>query len=446
MTVDPTEPMSSADLANLDIEAAGLPNVVLLAARLGRGGCVRADGSVDLGVLRRDVAARLTTDRGRDLRRLAQRIDATARPPRWRACPPDLAWHVRLGPAAADPRGLADLCARLAAEPLPLDRPPWELLVVPGTAGAAPGLVLRLHHAAADGVGGMSLVEALFGDAPREVTGDRPSAPAPATTPAGRARVRRAVRAVRRSAAVLGHAVPPTPLLGPLGPVHGVAFAEVDLHGLAERARRIGATVNDALLAVVAGAAGDALHHLGAPVPRTLPVSVPVALPHRAGSGNAAGVMIVRVPTGERDVRARTRQVARLTARAKEPARAQGTFEPTRHRWSMRLFARLARHQHLVAVFVSNVRGPAHRLHVAGAPVTGLWPVAPLQGNVRLGVTALSYDGVLSCSLHVDAQALPLDVLREAVDAGLHRVAGQRHPVRGPATGRMARGAVRSPA
>src|SRR5690606_21642066 len=42
-------------------------------------------------------------------------------------------------------------------------------------------------------------------------------------------------------------------------------------------------------------------------------------------------------------------------------------------------------HQHFVALFVTNVRGPRDRLSLGGAPLGRAWPVTPLQGNVRLG-------------------------------------------------------------
>lgn len=429
------EPLSAADTAHLDIEAAGQPNVVLLAARLGVGGIVRADGSVDLERLRAEVGARLERDDG-TLRRLRQRVDASGHRPVWRDCAPDLEWHVRPADGLAGDATLAGLAGRLVAEPLPLDRPPWELLLASGGSTSAPGLVLRLHHAAADGVGGMALVSALFGAAPGSA--DQVS-PRPLDVPPdlpdrrGRRGGSLAVlRGVRRAGAVLGRSVGPTPLLGPIGPTHGVAFVEVDLARLSDRAHRLGATLNDILLTSVADAAVAALNHLHAPVPAALPVSVPVALAERVGTSNAVGVMLVRVPTGPEGLDDRVSRVARATREGKEVARSRGAFAVTRHRWGTRLFARFARHQHAVAIFVSNVRGPSAGLRVAGAPVTGLWAVTPLQGNVRLGVTALSYAGVLSCSVHVDAAAVPLGVVAAGLATSLHRLAGTPvlpHPV-----------------
>jgi hypothetical protein len=181
--------------------------------------------------------------------------------------------------------------------------------------------------------------------------------------------------------------------------------------------------VNDALLVAVVAAAKAALLARGDAVPETLSTSVPVALPERGDSGNAVGVMLVQLPTRETDLAERLRLVAGLTRTAKQDARSRGTFELTRTRVGARLFMRLARHQRLIVTFVSNVPGPRHPLALAGARLERLWPVTALQGNVRLGVTAISYDGVLRCAVHCDADALDVAVLAAALRDELGRIA-----------------------
>lgn len=89
-------------------------------------------------------------------------------------------------------------------------------------------------------------------------------------------------------------------------------------------AKRVGATVNDALLSAVAGGAETALREAGQPVPPVLPASVPVALPGGHGrSGNAVGVMLARLPTGVADAADRMVRIAAVTREAKEAARDQ---------------------------------------------------------------------------------------------------------------------------
>lgn len=174
----------------------------------------------------------------------------------------------------------------------------------------------------------------------------------------------------------------------------------------------------------MAVAAEAVLRAGGHPVPAVLPASVPVALPERGNSGNAVGVMLVPLATGEPDAGVRLTRIAAITRAAKSSAREQGTFELTRSRWGARLFAWLARRQRFIALFVTNVRGPDQPLWVAGAPLERVWPLAPIQGNVRLGVTALSYAGRLAVGVHADADALLADVAGRALGEELARIAG----------------------
>jgi hypothetical protein len=83
---------------------------------------------------------------------------------------------------------------------------------------------------------------------------------------------------------------------------------------------------------------------------------------------------------------------------------------------------RVARRQHLVGGFVTNVPGPARTLRLAGAPLTAIWPVAVLAANVRLGVAAVSYAGRLSCSVHFDAANVPGAVFARAMTEELVRL------------------------
>ncbi|GGK57448.1 wax ester/triacylglycerol synthase domain-containing protein [Ornithinimicrobium pekingense] len=419
------EPLSAADASNVYIDAADQVNVFLLAGVLGRGGFVGDDGEPDLSRLRSDLTARLAGDDG--LRRLSQRVAGRGGALRWEPCTPDLARHVRRVEPVTGREGLATLCAALMTVPLPEDLPRWELLVVPGASVDGPGIVLRIHHAVADGAAGVGLVQRLFGAPPEDrpdQAGGAVATAGPAGLPDAPPRWRRVLTGLWRVVSVLRRTVPPTVLLGPVSSRRGVAFAVVDLGPLRQRVRDAGATVNDALLSAVAVGVAAGLRGVGEEVPAAVPASVPVALPGRGGSGNAVGVMLVPLPTGEPDGDRRLGLVAGTTRARRAQARGQGTFELTRTRWGSRVFAWLARRQRFVAVFVTNVRGPDHPLSVAGAPLLEAWPVAQIQGNVRLGVTALSYAGRLCCTVHCDARAVPADLVAATLAGELERLAG----------------------
>ena len=191
---------------------------------------------------------------------------------------------------------------------------------------------------------------------------------------------RRGLRAIasgiHRTAVTIGARTPPTALLGPLGPRVGIGFAEADLAALARGAESRGVTVNDALLAAVAAGFDALLAALGETTTRRVRVSVPVALPRVAGSGNRVGVMLVELPLGAADPDGRVRVIGERTRAAKTDARSRGSLELVRSRLGMRLMRTIADRQRLVAGFVTNVPGPPAPLSLAGAPVSNAWPIS----------------------------------------------------------------------
>jgi hypothetical protein len=90
------------------------------------------------------------------------------------------------------------------------------------------------------------------------------------------------------------------------------------------------------------------------------------------------------------------------------------------------VFASLARRQRFIALFVTNVRGPDQQMLIGGAPLEHAWPVAPIQGNVRFGVAAMSYAGRFGVAVHVDAGALRADVAGRALGDELARIAASK--------------------
>ncbi|WP_307042433.1 WS/DGAT domain-containing protein [Agromyces ramosus] len=211
-------------------------------------------------------------------------------------------------------------------------------------------------------------------------------------------------------------------LLGERSARRGVAFVDVDLAALESRVRPLGATVNDALLASVASGYRAALPAAGEQIPAQLPVSVPVALQRRGTSGNQVGVMLVRLPLDVPAPEDRLRLIAEQTRAEKTQARGQGTLEFMRGPIGARIMDRVARRQHLVGGFVTNVPGPAATVRLAGATVVAIWPVAVLAANVRLGVAAVSYAGRLYCGVHYDAANVPGATFGRAMSEELARL------------------------
>jgi diacylglycerol O-acyltransferase len=409
----PTERLAAVDEANLTLDHRGQVNVFLIAGLLGEGGFVRSDGGIDMARLRSTLVGRLQA-----LPQLRRIAIPTGRRHEWAEISPDLEHHVRLAPAVDGIRGLEQLCADLMSRPLPMDRPLWELLVVPGASSGGMGMVLRIHHATADGIAAVALARELFAE-------DPPPSPTPEPVD-GRAQEvshRRLLRSAHRLRVGLhrtivtlsNHDVGPTALLGIRSAAHGVEFLDVDLAALESHVRPAGATVNDALLCTVAAGYRAVLRKVGESALHWLPVSVPVALERRGTSANQVGVMLVRLPLADSDPRHRLGLIAEQTRREKPEAREQGTLELMRGPIGARILDRVGRRQRLVAGFVTNVPGPSGLLRLCGAPVTAIWPVAVLAANVRSGVAAVSYGGRLWCAIHFDAANIPGSVFAEAM-------------------------------
>ena len=286
----------------------------------------------------------------------------------------------------------------------------WELLVVPGAGVEGVGVVLRIHHAIADGMAAVAIVQRLFDRG--ALYSPVAAIPRPPPHPNPRHSLRNifgrlgfSLHRIRMT--LSGREVGSTMLLGERGPHRGVVFLDADLAALEAHARPLAATVNDALLAAVTSGYRAALRAAGEEVPARLPVAVPVALQRRGTSANQVGGMLVRLPLGEPNPDERLRLIAIQTSTEKERARQQGTMEFMRGPIGARIMNRLAHRQHMVAGFITNVPGPAGPLSLAGAPVVSIWPVAVLAANVRLGVAAVSYDGRLCCGIHFDAEGVP---------------------------------------
>lgn len=414
------ERLSAADVSNLAFDTPDQANVIVIAGVLSPGGPVGADGAVDFDAIRTAIAEAVPT-----APRLNQRVAANGRGFVWETVPVELDRHVRMTDPADGSAGLEALCARLMTTPLPRDRPLWELLIVPGVAPARAGMVLRIHHAMADGTAAARLVEQLLRPLDAVASADvvGPGAPRTRQQLGLRERTRSIASGWERTFAMFRQRVPRTVLLGPISSRRAVAFTETPLAPIAVGAATVDATVNDALLAAVASATEAALRERGEPVPPTLPVSVPVALAERGSSGNATGVMLVPLPPGDPDTARRLRRIAELTRPRKADARERGTHELTRSRLGARLIMFLGRHQRLIIGFVSNVRGPSEPLDLAGAPIEHAWALAGMGGNVRLGVAALTYGGRLSCAVQCHPDAISAPVFAAALSEEFARIA-----------------------
>jgi diacylglycerol O-acyltransferase / wax synthase len=280
-------------------------------------------------------------------------------------------------------------------------------------------LVIVFHHVLADGIGGLAVLGHLVDGNPSPPGAGPPQAPPTArqlATDAARTRARALLElpgALRRFAAGVGQLrsggvarAPRTALNHPTGSRRHLAVARADLAAVRGVAHAHGGTVNDVVLAAVAGALRAFLLATGERHDRFV-VSIPVS-GHRADEAdpvrNRTGVVPVPLPAAGGRTQ-RLEATSRRTRAVKAAARdaTAGVLEP--------LFVVLGRlgvvrwyinHQRRVNTFVTNLRGPAEPLTFLGAPVIDLLPVNSVAGNVTVAFGALSYAGTLAITVVAD--------------------------------------------
>jgi diacylglycerol O-acyltransferase / wax synthase len=353
----------------------------------------------------------------------------------------DIRRHVRAVACRepGDEPALLDTALSVIMRPLPKTAPLWSAVLVTRPVGGGLALAIVLHHALADGVGGLAvLAELIDGPAhPPEACFPRP-APAPASLArnafaARLGALRHAPQSwhlLRESMGAGGGLRPPRAAPSSLnqqtGPRRKLAVVRADLAGVQAAAHRHGATTNDAVLVAVAGALCHVLVTRGEPL-GTLLVTVPVS-GRRADDGPPLGNMVspllVSVPATS-DVPDRLRQVA-AQVRAHKQA-ATGPPPIALLGWLFRPLAALGGfrwymdHQHRFHTLVSHVRGPAEPVTFGGCPITSAIPagVGP-GGNIPVYFEVLSYAGTLTLTAIADPDHFPeLGTLTDALRAEL---------------------------
>ncbi|UJA21255.1 DUF1298 domain-containing protein [Thermoleophilia bacterium SCSIO 60948] len=371
-------------------------------------------GAPDLERLGELIAGRI--DRVPELTRV---LDDSTAEPRWvDATSFELSDH--LGPAdVGGPvarRDLPAIVAGLFAERLPRDRPLWRMDVVELDDGGRV-LVWRIHHALADGTASTRFARELLWD------------PVGPLGPVEHARARAALDDERRRRHLLGvlrrefaRSRDGSPFDGEVGRQRRIAFAVAPLQQLHDVARaRADATLNDAVLSVLAGALGRWMraHHgdLG-----QIRVKVPVSLHHEGDQvANRDSFFSVPLPLNEPDPVTRLWDVHMATSERKHDHDAEELDELTRGlaRISPHLAdfcSRVEESPRRFALNVSNVPGPKRPVALDGAPVRALHSIAEIGEHHALRVSVISCANELFFGFCADpAIVADLDALADGV-------------------------------
>ena len=408
----------------------------------------------------------------------------------------DLDHHVRRLPGR-DFRRAAD---EALSQPLHRDRPLWELWIADELEGGRIGVVGKAHHAMVDGIAAVELAMLLVDTeedavAPPEVDEWTPGqAPSPLELLGGatRSQVGRLARVARAGAGVaasmaglaldprrmadlpgagaakaraLGHALAPAPTIelfgGSPSPQRTLCGLRRPLADVATVKRALGGTVNDVVLAAVAGGLHRYAARRGEPDIRPkvmVPVNVrgqedPTAL------GNRISFAFLDLPCDEPGPLARLEAVKtamRARKHASEPQTAGALLDMLENapRPLQGVVARLMASRRAFNLVVSNIPGPAQPLYMLGCPLEEVYPVVPIaEGHpVSIGFTTVQGEGFFG--VHADAGALP-DAKRLAGDIGAAldelrelalRVSGEAVPRAGKRFRRAAAGSAASSA
>lgn len=445
--------MSTVDTAWLRIESDANPMMII--------GVWFLRPSVALPAVRQRVQERLLR-----YPRFRQRVEEDAQGACWiEDSTPDLTHHVvserlRRRRGQTLDRALQQRVAELASHRLDHGRPLWQLHLIEEYDGGAV-LIARVHHCIADGVALIAVMLGITdGGADTEAHVNRADDDATATTrnaaesdhELADALLRpisdwtvRTLRAAPEHASTpnaarlaAGSPLPtpgerlgaqmvqdmaalavleddaPTRLKGRLSREKRVAWADgLPFDAVKAVSRSLGVSINDVLLSCVAGAIGAYLRgHGDDTTDQEIRAMVPVNLRPLEDSwqlGNRFGVVPVVLPIGIAN------PVKRLYAVHQRMQAVKGSLQPVlafglmaaaglvraEDRALLSDFARKA------TAVMTNVPGPAHRLHFCGAAVDRVLFWVPQSGDVGLGVSLLSYAGQVQFGVMGDAAVCP---------------------------------------
>ncbi len=382
----------------------------------------------------------------------------------------DVTFHVRRSalPRPGTDAQLRELVARIMSRPLDRKRPLWEMYLVEGLERGRFAVLTKTHHAVVDGISAIDIGQVILDVTPEpRPVGPDTWRPAPEPTGlelvagAGGDLVKRptaAVESLRSEVGDVRHTLgrlasaaggmlamartvartaPSGPLNAEIGEQRRFAVADAQLDDFKLIRKAHGGTVNDVVLAVVAGALREWLMTRGEAVGggSVVRAMVPVSVRAEGQSGalgNRVSSYLVDLPVGEANPVMRLHQVSYAMAGHKETGQAVGAdaivamagfAPPTLHALGARVGGSLSRR--LFNLVVTNVPGPQFPLYAGGAEMLATYPVVPLAKGQAVSIGLTSYNGGVYFGLNADRDAMPdIDVLAQCLADALAELRG----------------------
>lgn len=396
----------------------------------------------------------------------------------------DMEYHVQHHklPAPGRQAQLQQFAARLYSRALDLTRPLWECHVIEGLADGRFAICTKLHHSLVDGIGGLRLMQRAFARTPQDGStppwmfasarnqrphaangngnahGDGAAEPQKVNT---LPHIARAARELTRAALDRNDALV-TPYSGPRSMLNGrisgrrvMATEPIALQRIKKLAQLSGASSNDVVLALCAGALRRLLSGLEALPKQSLTAAVPYSIRTRRDDsvGTALSFFLARLGTEIADPRERLAAIKASTLRAKEhlgslprEALVQYTLALMTPFVAEQLAGAGGRFRPVFNIVISNVPGPGAPMYLEGARLEALYPQSVLFHGQALNITCLRYLDSLHFGFTGCPDALPrLRQLPGYVRASLHELesAFAAAQPRGPSRRRDAPGEAR---
>jgi diacylglycerol O-acyltransferase len=369
----------------------------------------------------------------------------------------DLDYHVRhvILPRPGTLEQLEKYVARLHSSLLDRSRPLWEIYVIEGLNTGQVAIYNKMHHAAIDGQAGVAIAKALLSGS---------ATPPPTKPPRQRPRTNRYQLGVAelagaavsnaitqyvklfKSLPAMGRALravvypvsdvdgkrhlslpegfqlgPKTPLNVAITNQRAFAARSISLGEVKAMAKRSGASLNDIVMAICAGALKRYLADYDCMPTKPLIAGVPVSL-REAGNtdpNNQVSMMMVSLATHLADpierlmainASANVGKKLQLSVKGAMPTDFPSLGVPWIMTGLVSLYgrSRLANQLPPVAnVAISNVPGPQFPLYFAGAKLAGFFPVSIPGHGIALNITVQSYNGSLEVGLTACRRAVP---------------------------------------
>ena len=363
----------------------------------------------------------------------------------------DVNEHVRHSTA----QDISDLVDDVMSVPLRRDRPLWELWVADRLEDGRIGVVGKAHHCMVDGIAAVELASLLLDPEPEPPPPPEdtwhPEAPPGelgllasavlnglrdglrlVTAPAELARAPRRLGEVlqrgRQAADALGRSLIPAPraagLNDPISPRRHLARSARTVEELQAVKIRYGTTLNDVILAAVAGGLRSFFLWRGIAPPR-LKAMVPVNVRDDGAAGelgNRISFIFVDLPCDEPDPVRRLLDVHLAMSERKRRGDAEGGHVVLRAvsytpRLVQALVSRLVSSPRAFNLVVSNIPGPRDPLYMLGCELEEAYPVVPLADGHALSVGVTTVRDGAFFGLYADDATLPdADVLAAEID------------------------------